>query len=295
MFTNISDKFDSMTKGLTLAFKVSTAFGVTIALYYCFSLSYYPKGLTLGDGIFFVALSLVFGFIYLAFTLMLVSVGALLNKPFRVLIWLLSMVNNIILRVKRQPPKYIKIDFPSLSIEKLIFSLFGLLLVASNFSDFKSAIRILSTVILVAIMYATIFKNLEILSKIKYKQEKTVREANLQREISGKTPKLIVMLLITPLLLGGIGDNVINASMSLTKVKSNNVVIHVKEPYTTLLSEYGIDGKDSNFGKDYKKYVSANILFDYVGVNTILSVPINDDGKIHKIVSIPSKEIFVVR
>ncbi|EMB48610.1 Uncharacterised protein [Vibrio mimicus] len=295
MLTNISDKFDNMTKGLTLAFKVSTAFGVTIVLYYCFSLSYYPKGLTLGDGIFFVALSLVFGFIYLAFTLMLVSAGALLSKPFKVLIWLFSIVNNIVLKVKGQPKKYIKIDFPSLSIDKLVFSIFGLLLVVSNFGDLTSAIRILSTVMLVAIMYETIFKNLEILTKIKYKKEKTARETNLQREISGKTPKLVVMLLITPLILGGVGDNVINTSMSLTKVKTDNVVIHVKAPYTTLLSEYGIKGEDSNFGKDYKMYKSANILFDYVGVNTILSVPINEDGKIHKIVSIPSKEIFVVR
>ncbi|MBC3618721.1 hypothetical protein H8R01_15725 [Vibrio metschnikovii] len=295
MLTNISDKFDNMTKGLTLAFKVSTAFGITIVLYYCFSLSYYPKGLTLGDGIFFVALSLVFGFIYLGFTLMLVSVGALLNKPFKVFIWLFSLVNNIALKAKGKPKKYIEFDFPSLSIEKLVFSIFGLILVASNFGDLESAIRILSTVMFVAITYEIIFKNLEILSKIKYKKEKTAREMDLQRKISRKTPKLVVMLLTTPLLLGGIGDNVINASMSLTKVKTNNVTIHVKDPYTTLLSEYGIQGKDSNFGKDYKMYKSANILFDYVGVNTILSVPINEDGEIHKIVSIPSKEIFVVR
>ncbi|EGR7977949.1 hypothetical protein M2H39_20825 [Vibrio vulnificus] len=286
-------KIDNATKALALGFKLSTTLGVIIVLYYCFNLNHYPKGLTIGDGVFFVALSVVFGFTYLFFSLSLVAVGTLLSRPLRFFIKIVNFASNIFKHISGKQKKYHNFDFPSLTLEMAGVSIFGIFLVLSKFNDLQSAVRICATVFIVTITYKTLTRNFTLLAKLKVSKFTTIREYNLKKEILRKNITLAIIFLITPLFLGGLGDNVINASMGITKIKSHNVAIHVKAPYTTYLSEYSIKGVESSFGKDYLKYDNANILFDYVGVNTILSLPIN--GTTRKIVSIPSKELFIIR
>lgn len=288
---HLSNKIDLVSKSMSLAFKVCVTIGVIIVAYYCISIDYFPRDLTVGDGALFVIVSLVFGFIYLFFTYCLICAGLLISKPITFVISVISFTINLFRNITGRAKAYPKISFHKLTGENYFFAFFGVFIAIFSSNNVESLLRILATIIICAYLYTFFLKNNSIKQKIHNKNSKTKRELSY---LSSKGIQAVAIsgILATPLLIGGISESIVKGTMRLTEVRNDNVYAHIAKPYTKVLNEYGIQGNKSSIGRDFKKYDNVNVLLSAFGSMDIVEFTNNDNKSV---IAIPKDKIFIIK
>ncbi|WP_151794402.1 hypothetical protein, partial [Acinetobacter nosocomialis] len=125
-FFNYETKVETISKFLTLIFKLSALLGAICFTLYCHKLNYFPTGITTGDSLLFIIFAISFGIIYGFFIISLLSLGLWLTYIIvRPILWISILVYK---KFNNNPPqqtiKFVKPDFIH-----VIFGLLGLLFI----------------------------------------------------------------------------------------------------------------------------------------------------------------------
>ncbi|MNL29383.1 hypothetical protein D3C87_1510640 [compost metagenome] len=105
-------------------------------------------------------------------------------------------------------------------------------------------------------------------------------------------PVFILMILLTPLTFGGVTGAFLDGAMRMSNLRIDSAVVHIKEPYSTFMSENGLVGEKSNFGNEYQKHSNVNVLFQGIGINVVVE---KNNGKDVISLPIPAESIFIVK
>jgi hypothetical protein len=289
----LDKQLDIANKALSLAFKVGLIVGGSVFLGYCWKIGYFPRDVSIGDGLLFLMLAIAFGSIYLLFTASLTCLGITLRPIwhgiYRSFNYLVKLYNKVFGANK------VVSEFNIITgkLEHFIFALFGLLFVW-GFGSFD--LKVLGSLILAVFGCALLWSGhqesgseiIEIESKENLSADDNKRISFLKQH----QKILAVVILFIPLLFGGVSGKLLDGAMRLSNVKEDKATIHVKKPYIKYVEEHNIKAKESNLGKDYGTFENMSILFNGFGKNAVLiqngvDKPIN--------IIIPNDHLIVVQ
>lgn len=241
----------------TLIAKSSIAVGAVIVLIYCTSIGFYPKNIQIGDGLFFIWSTLIFGFVCSIANFIFTSVGYTLYSPV-----------YLILK-KILPLPEIK-DFKGYS-SIYILGMFTLLitLLAFFISDIKFKWS-LDVLMLVVSWLAALLINGCLLSALL--EEKGEALKNRFQII------FVLMIFIVPfVVIKGSFTNSVNTSMKYLGVREPAVTVYIDKKYRNIVAD-AINKIDSKrhviipLGDNYIRIDNINILFQGVGEISYLQI-----------------------
>lgn len=239
----------------------SIAIGVFLIMLYCMKIGFYPSGINVGDGLFFIWTALVFGGL-VTISIMALSLAGL--APYNLIAFSLK--------------KILKIPAPTLNMKSLWFlvliSCVTLILFSQdiNFTNVKPTkdwLGIILTLLLAGLI-TTLFIN-----ELSSKNNGTERTINLNAMF------YLLLLYIAPfLIIDNFGDKVLVKPIDLLSIKEDEVTIHLDKKHSLYLLD--ILGK-----KEHKLSIhqvddgtyrisSVSILFQGIGNVSRLSIQLND-------------------
>lgn len=254
-------KIELATSIASLIAKLSIAVGALVVLAYCINIGFYPKNIQIGDGLFFIWSTLVFGFLISFITLIFSSVGFSTYIPLYLI--LKRRITNIpeIKNLKDYTPIYF------LSAFILIGCLIGLILVVKH--DFIKWLRSNYSTILITL--AALMINGFILSVI------------LEKSSPTKVKLIFILaLFITPILtINGFLTDSIYASMRFLGIRNLDVSVYIDNKYKSIVSD-SLDKAGINshvvipIDENYFRLDKLDILFHGVGETSYLKASIGD-------------------
>lgn len=285
---------DVSTKFFGVASRLGIVGGGLAFLAYCYRIQYFPEGVTAGDTLALIFISVSFCALYLLFSASLYALGVTLYPVWKLKNWALGLYN----RLSRKDVTIIEYIKPDLSLVGL--SLFGVLIIAfAGLSTPTSMITLLLCCWGLAVMAATHKKATIKLSEIQSEINSPLSQlSDIQKEEYEKDQKHYIsarykiagFALLIPLLLGGMSGKILLGSISALSIKSEGVIIHVKKPYGALIESYGLTASPKSIGKEYMAFENTSILLRGIGKNTVVA-PIPENTDIN--VAIPNDSIVV--
>jgi len=267
--------FQTIIKSLAsinkLLLQLFLAIGFILTLRYCSIINFYPSGLTLGDSLFFIAISLAFVFLYSIIVLFLFSAGITISP-------ILSFIQYLILNfykliAKKKITK--TINFPSiLSFEIFPYFIIGIIpIIYTSYkftTNFEKGLQYTSVILLMSIFWGFINSKPR-QSKYSYKKIIFVKII------------LISVIYLIPVMF--IEDTFIDKSMTLIGIKKDSAVIQLSKKYTTFLDINGI--LPSKITKD-NEGIFKNVTVMFQGIGTNIQVKIENFS-----LTVPSKDIII--
>lgn len=259
----------------SLIAKASIAVGAVIVLIYCTNIGFYPKNIQVGDGLFFIWSTLVFGFVCTIANFLFTSVGYTLYTP-------------LYLLLKNFAPLPKINDFKGYSSIYILGS-FVILITSIAFliSDIELSWKHIDFMSVIS-WCAALLMNGFILSAL-------LTERN-------EAPKKLfyvvtfLMLFIVPfIIIKGFFTNSVSTSMKYLGIREVAVTAYVAHKYRDIVSDAinKIDSKNHVIipvGNDFIRIDNVNILFQ--GVGEISYLQISDGGK-STTFNLPSDSIIV--
>nr|WP_315218814.1 hypothetical protein [uncultured Duganella sp.] len=98
-------------------------------------------------------------------------------------------------------------------------------------------------------------------------------------------------IIAVPLLMGGATGELLDASMRAAKIRLESPVVHIKEPYSSLMPK-SLVASTIQAPADYVAYEGATVLFNGFGTLTVLSF---QDGIKRRTLDVPNEYIIVER
>lgn len=277
---NKADKYlDIASKSLGVAFKLSVLIGAGIVLFYLASISYYPTNVGFGDGVLFVLAATVFGGLFLLLVGLLWSIGTTLNWLIN---WFLWFVSFLLYSLHRKTQEKVNRKSPKPNMASVIICLITLFiasfLIVSGQIGWSLLFGLLAISLLIGVLWSTInsfydslFRHKELLfsevQKAGKKPDSHLRKKIREAKI-GIVQVITLVLLITFTLV--IELNLVDWTMRALKVKAENMMIYVAEPYTSIIAE---SVKPENYGaikESYTRFTNVNILFHGVGKDVLI-------------------------
>ncbi len=75
-----------------------------------------------------------------------------------------------------------------------------------------------------------------------------------------------------PLLVGGVSGKLLDGSMRVINVRTENATVHIKDPYNKYVKQLGVLSEKSSFGNNFIKLKNITILLNGVGKHYVLRV-----------------------
>ncbi|AKX54624.1 hypothetical protein AKN90_02075 [Thiopseudomonas alkaliphila] len=256
---DIEKQLELIPKVLKIALQFGIGIGALIILIYCGGIGYYPSGLTVGDGLLFVAVALSFGFSYSIVVFFLFCTAIVLTPFWRVLQVIFVHAHKLWLKINKRPGEAESLKFPPLTSDQLLgVALIGIIgvifILISFFKDFELFIGLVLSVILMAFCYL-------LLNSVSEKQEDT----EVQKETKKKVKlAFILSIYLIPLVVGRFQGNVLDQTMRLIGVRTDNAVVQFQKDYKPFV-ESSLDTKDRN-------HYEAKVLFNGFGTSSVLEI-----------------------
>lgn len=287
----LKNKLEIIDMSLGIAAKIGITVGSLILVCYCWSIDFFPKDISVGDGLLFIFVAVGFGTVYLFFVASLTSLGVLLRPLWYVLqssgIW----IGERWAKLRNKTLSYEPFDLKPGGLEHLTFAAFGLILV--TLFSIKDVSR-LPTLLLASFGCALLWSSYQDVDAKLRKISSSPQPSDGERERIPRLEKskaLLPWLIISiPLLIGGVSGEMTSGTMRLLMLRNDDATAHIKKPYATILSTSGITGAKSEIGDDYLRYEHAEILFSGLGSTTVVSLK-NLNGSSMKL-TIPSDHIL---
>lgn len=259
----------------SLIAKASIAVGAVVVLIYCTRIGFYPKNIQVGDGLFFIWLTLVFGFVCTVANFLFTSVGYTLYTPFYLLL-------------KNFAPLPRVNDFRGYSFIYILGS-FVILITSIAFltSDLEMSWKRIDLMSVIS-WFAALLVNGLILSALL--EEKAEPPKKLFYVV------IFLMLFIVPfVVIKGFFTNSVSASMKYLGIREVAVTIYFDHKYRDIVAD-AINKIDSKshviipIGEKFIRLDNVNVLFQGVGEMTYLQI---SDGVKSTTFSLPSESIVV--
>ncbi|OOE83848.1 hypothetical protein BZG73_10700 [Salinivibrio siamensis] len=122
-----NNKIDLTSKIIRLIFQFFVSAGVLVVLFYCGRIGYYPTGLTVGDGLIFVAVALSFGFTYSMVVFMLYCTSIALTPLWRFLSKIFIALEKARRRFANNPDEVTINKFRELKGDRISMAVLGTL------------------------------------------------------------------------------------------------------------------------------------------------------------------------
>lgn len=291
--SKLDKKLDVLGKILSLTFKLGVVLGSVVLLFYCWRIGYFPQDVAIGDGLLFILLAIAFGGMYLIFTICLTSLGLVLRP-----IWLgfqkvFLLILRIYERVTGKPSKYTPFTIEKAGWELYIFAFLGGIFVwGFSLSDIKVSVTLGLSVWGCALLWSYYQKNSQEIEQLERNEVITDDESKRLAGLAEFQPILLGIILMVPLVIGGVSGKLLDGAMRLANVRADSAVIHIKEPYMTYASEHGLKGEKSSFGSEFIKFNEAAVLFNGFGKHAVIQA-----GGKESVVSlaIPSTHIYIIQ
>lgn len=289
---DLKDKLEIIDKSLGIAAKIGITIGSMVLLGYCWSIDFFPRDVSVGDGLLFIFVAIGFGAVYLFFVASLTCMGVLLRPFWHFLqshgIW----VGERWAKFRKKSFSYEPFELKPGGLEHLVFALVGLILVALfSLKDISRLPTLLLASFGCALLWSAYqdvdIKLRNISSSPQPSDEERARIPRLEKS-KALLPWLIIAI---PLLIGGITGEMTAGAMRLLKIRNDSVTAHIKKPYATILSTSGIAGAKSELGDDHLRYENAEILFS--GLGSVAVVAIKSPNGASMKLSIPSDYILL--
>lgn len=289
----LEKKLDVIEKILSLAFKFGVAIGSAVLLFYCWKIGYFPQDISVGDGLLFILLAIAFGGAYLFFVVCLTSLGLFLRPLWHGLQRLFVLLLKGYKKITGKTANYTPFAIEKGGSELFFFAILGLIFIwGFSLSD----IKVLATLVLCvwgcALIWSSYQQNSREIDLLERRCNLTDDESKRFKQLTDFQPFLLVVILVVPLLIGGVSGKLLDGAMRLANVRDDTVVVHLKEPYVKYASEHGLKGGESNFGTEYSKFEKASILFNGFGKNSVIEF-LGSNGRVSLV--IPSDYAYIVR
>ncbi|WP_416775890.1 hypothetical protein ACNFJN_12020 [Xenorhabdus budapestensis] len=290
---NLDKKLGVINKILSLAFKLGVTLGGAVLLFYCWKIGYFPQEVSVGDGLLLILLAVAFGGVYLFFVVCLTSLGILLRPVWHGLQSLFLLLLRGYEKATGKSTKYTPFIIEKGGIELFIFAIFGLFFIwGYSLSD----VRVLATLVLCvwgcALLWSLYQQSSREIDQLEQKEIITDDDSNRLKHLGNWQLLTLGAILVIPLLIGGVSGKLLDGSMSLANVRTNAAVVHIKEPYVKYATEYGLKGKESNFGSEYAKFENVSISFNGFGKNVVIEA-IGSDGTVPLV--IPADHVHIIQ
>ncbi len=236
---NYNSILDFILKTLGALFKVGLFVGGILIFAYCLSIGRIPKGITIGDGLFFLWVVFCFGIIYVMVLAMLGAAGAVLSP---VTAKILTCIN------KKANKSNKSISAPKVTLPLGLMGLvgFGLVLLAYTIGNvaFFSFIAVVIMLSIFIPMYSSLSNEFIDLKKqalssiyqpsVEIDNEESAKN-RLDHIFRGKV-LVLSMMIIMPLCLLGFSSVLLQATMKMAGIKTEHAEIFV---FTILLRDIG--------------------------------------------------------
>lgn len=291
--SEFDSKLETINKIFSLLFKFGIIIGGAILLSYAWRNSFFPGALSIGDGLLFIFVAMVFALFYMLFTISITCLGLKLKPMWLGVQWVL--VKGAILYEKAsgntsdyKPFKIVKTDHST-----WVFALIGLLfLVGFSLDDSKVLIQLILVMWVCAFMYSNYIERVDDIIELEKNENKTENDINKIKSYKGFQKVFLAAVLFTPLLVGGVTGRLSDGVMRAVGVKLDNTSVHIKMPYVAYLENKSVKGTNSSFGNEYKKYNNIDVIFSGFGKEVVLDVKVNKGESIR--LNLPSDSIYLL-
>lgn len=267
----LDTQIDFIMKALSLAAKIGLLIGGVCIVFYSLINGHFPQGVSIGDGLLFLIAALCFGVVYLVFTACITSTGVLLSP---ILIPLLKLIQHITNKFSEKKTD-LAFSLKTITLPSVIFGFFGAAFIfALARKDIFGHVQLLILPIFQYLIYSAFLdQSKKIKSAIKTAGDST---ANAGQQNQPGTDlewmrKIRLMMagfiIFTPLLMGGVGTDLLRTAMIAAKIRIEKATINVKPPYANLLPS-ATESKLEN----YKRFENATVIFRGVGNTTLVEM-----------------------
>lgn len=289
----LDKKLDMISKALSLAFKLGVILGGAVFLSYCWRIEYFPRDVSVGDGLLFIMLAIAFGGIYLFFTLCLTNLEILLRQLWHgrksVFHYALKLFN----KVTNKNIEYKPFRIEQCGVSNCVFTVFGLLFVCGfSQNNLKIFTTLMLSTLVCAFMWSTHQQNSIEIRSIESKDDSSEDEKAKAERLRSHQLLWLIVIVSTPLFIGGVSDKLLDGAMRLANVRTEKAVVHIKEPYITYASESGVTGSKSNFGEKYTRIEDVNVLFNGFGGNVVIKAKSGSNNYVN--LTIPADHVHII-
>ncbi len=279
-FLKHREYLESVSKLLSLLFKLSIFMGSVCFLIYCIRIDYFPLGLSIADSILLIMSAASFGLVYLFFIATLTSFGI-------VVCWLISKPIFIAYKLIKKNRITFQILKPNFAIFILcIFGLFlGMLIARTNLLSYLSLI----VTSLLSALSITSYFNLEYRGKIVHPKSFVIPTKHNKLHIIFI---LTIVIFVGPLFISGASGRLLESGMKLINLKKGLSYVCLRSPYSEFIPKELKSSKLQITG--YTTFENIDVLLSGLGHKTVIRFPINESGtERFKIFEIPNDQIII--
>ncbi|MDG4813472.1 hypothetical protein P8629_10680 [Hydrogenovibrio sp. 3SP14C1] len=282
---NIAEICEALGQVLKLASIIGIVLGAIIVVVYSHSVGFYPVGLTVGDGLFFLWVIITFGFYYIILTLVLFGAAIGLLTIFRVPInWILGKIVSVSLP---RVPDQAGAKFPVI-VGGIVCNAILLMVLAV---DIEKGFYIYISVFFMGYLY--------LLIQPIPAEEVVPRE----RETFSINIVFTLFIVMSPLIFGKVLDSSIKNTMSKMGIYEPEVILLVEKDTGLAINEIlrSESIKDAHMATCNEKVCSISnveVLYDGIGKITFVKVGGEegikiklDSSKISVVIPEPNKKI----
>ena len=283
---------DRLMKVAGAAVKLSIALGSACVILYSIRIGHFPQGLTLGDGLLFLLAAGCFGVLYAFFTAGLVGLGSCLspltNQVLKFSRWVMAK-----LRGRRIDPAHELEPFQLTAIPFAVIAV--VMIIALGGSDYSVYLQLLAVAVMLHIFYSVAVDASKKLRAAQRLQDTVIETPDkAQAAVEASKHKDIyhivcLLMLLLPLLIGGVSGQLVDGAMRLANVRIEQPVIYAKAPYNELLPESLIANK-LKAPEGYKAYEGISVRFKGLGSTTVVAFK---DEDAERQLEIPNDQIIV--
>lgn len=269
----VSDKnIEAASRALGLLFKLGVGAGALLMFAYCSSIGFYPTGVEVGDGLFFVAIALCFGFSYTLVVMFLGSAGAVLSTVLKPLFVLMEKkFAKDVGKVRRLQPFKLTAEYTPVWIVGTLALVF---MVAYAIKDAEAALMLFGAAVVMAVGLAGL---------------SPMADSGEQQRPALKF-MLALYIYFAPLLVGGLFGNVLDQTFRLAGVRLESVSLYLDTEFYRDIVENGEIPNDDLTGR-FQKLENAEVLFTGVGSSSL--VKIKQNGGNGRVFVIPNDQFHI--
>lgn len=259
----------------------SIALGAVLVLLYCIDIEFYPKGIEIGDGLFFIWTALAFGGRITITTLVFSSIGLSLYSCIAKLVSLFKTLPNAV------PKPILSIIWPIHVLSFFVVFTLSVIQVISIIAN--KAIPNIDVEYWIA-MFSALFINGIILA---YLLEGKYESKN---KIIFNLIFMFLLFFIPMIFVKGFGYRVINLSIQDLGIKTNNVSLFLNQDSSTYVNNMIDKGQYEAYliplNNGVNRLDNAEILFQGIGNVSRIKVSTNSDGFF---LDLPSESFVVAK
>ena len=257
-YQNLEKQLEIIPKILKVALQLGIGVGALIIIIYSGKVGYYPNGLTIGDGLLFIAVALSFGLSYSIVVLILYCTAVLLTPFWRVGQFILLQIYKLWLKIKgstHQPEEFKFPPLTSVSVGIAFIGFIGLVIIFLSYNNDPEVFwGSMSSVLLIAVCYL-LYNSLDTSEDDTESQKKSKKKGQLI---------FIFAIYLIPIVFGKFQGNVLDQTMRLIGVRSDSAIVQFDKDYQLFVNEL-------LKAKSQKTY-EAKILYNGLGSSSVIEI-----------------------